>query len=119
MLNRGKLFESAHRFPICKWHSFMSGFEWYQRSNRHAPLTDNDPSFAAHSSDPFPRLEVQIANGNFFHVHNVHKWALLSMVSLAGSFPHTDMKPRLFRREEFETILAAGSIKYNSLAAWS
>ena len=73
MLNRGKFFESAHRFPTGKWHRFMSWLERDERSNRYPSLTHHDLSFTGHSSDPFASFKVQIANGDFFHVHNVHK----------------------------------------------
>ena len=50
----------------------MIRFEWYQRGNWLAPFGDDNLLFQTNLSDPFASIEVQITNGDFLHVHNVH-----------------------------------------------
>ena len=50
----------------------MIRFERYQRGNWIAPFGDDNPLFQTNLSDPFASIEVQITNGDFLHVHNVH-----------------------------------------------
>ena len=50
----------------------MSRFERYQRGNWLAPFGNDNLLFQTYLSDPFASIEVQITNGDFLHVHNVH-----------------------------------------------